>query len=212
VADALPARSVTGLVLAGGQGSRMGGVDKGLQLYAGQPLAQRALERLRQQQGALLAGYMLSANRNLETYAGWALPVLSDELPGHAGPLAGVLSGLVHCPTPWLLCVPCDCPRFPLDLLSRLAQGVAQAGADIAVAVARDDDGRWRDQPVFCLLRQSLHNDLARYLGEGGRAMGRWLDGQACVRVRFDAALDDPQAFANANTLAELQALQSLGD
>ncbi|HEX5805426.1 MAG TPA: molybdenum cofactor guanylyltransferase MobA [Macromonas sp.] len=212
MADTLPTHSVTGLVLAGGQGSRMGGLDKGLQAYAGQALAQRALERLRQQQGDLLAGCMLSANRNLETYAGWNLPVLSDALPGHAGPLAGVLSGLAHCPTPWLLCVPCDCPRFPLDLLPRLAQELTVSGADLALAVGRDDDGCWRDQPVFCLLRQSLHDDLARYLAEGGRAMGRWLDRQACVRVRFDATHDDPLAFANANTLAELQALQSLDD
>lgn len=212
MADALPDRSVTGLVLAGGQGSRMGGVDKGLQTYAGQALAQRALQRLQQQQGTLLAGCLVSANRHQETYAQWGLPVLSDELPGYAGPLAGVLSGLAHCPTPWLLCVPCDCPRFPLDLLPRLAQAVSASGADLAVAVGRDDEGHWRDQPVFCLLRQNLHHDLAAYLNEGGRAMGRWIHRQRCARVRFDAAHDDPWTFANANTLAELQALQSLDD
>lgn len=207
MAEPFLSRSVTGLVLAGGQGNRMGGVDKGLQTYGAQPLARRALERL-QQQGELLAGCMLSANRNLETYTQWGLPVLHDEVPDYAGPLAGVLSGLAHCPTPWLLCVPCDSPNFPLDLLPRLALGVTRSGADLAMAVACEDEGHWRDQPVFCLLRRELHDDLNCYLNQGGRAMGRWLDQQGCARVRFDAGHDDPLAFANANTLAELHALQ----
>lgn len=127
---------ITGLVLAGGQGSRMGGVDKGLQLLDGQPLARLALQRLQPQVGALL----LSANRHQGDYEALAAPfhapVLADGLAGYAGPLAGFLAGLAHCATPWLLTVPCDSPRLPADLARRLADAAAREGADIAVACA----------------------------------------------------------------------------
>ena len=187
---------ITGLVLAGGQGSRMGGVDKGLQPFRGEPLALHALRRLQAQTGAA----MVSANRNLGAYQAFGAPVWPDE--GGEGPLAGILAGLAHSTTPWLLTVPCDTPFFPADLAARLA--LAAHGADMAIAAAPDGDL----QPVFCLLRTSLRDDLAACLHQGGRKVRAWMGQHRCATVRFDQPGDDPRAFANANTLAELQALE----
>ena len=187
---------ITGLVLAGGQGSRMGGVDKGLQPFRGEPLALHALRRLQAQTGAAL----VSANRNLGAYQAFGAPVWPDE--GGEGPLAGILAGLAHSTTPWLLTVPCDTPFFPADLAARLA--LAACGADMAIAAAPDGDL----QPVFCLLRTHLRDDLAAYLHQGGRKVRAWMGQHRCATVRFDQPGDDPRAFANANTLAELQALE----
>ena len=190
---------ITGLVLAGGRGQRMGGVDKGLQRLRGTPLAQVALDRLRPQ----VAGLMVSANRHLVTYPSFGVPVLTDEAPDHPGPLAGLLAGLRHCPTAWLLTVPCDTPSFPLDLADRLARAIGEEGADIAMAATRED-GRVQPQPVFSLVRRSLGADLAAFIAEGGASPRAWATRHTLALVPFaDAAM-----FANANTLADLQRLQ----
>lgn len=203
---------ITGLVLAGGRGSRMGGVDKGLQPFRGQPLAQRALLRLAPQVGPL----RLNANRHAEVYAAWGVPVCPDPLADYPGPLAGLLAGLRDCPTPWLLSVPCDSPLFPADLAARMA-AVAQAeDAEIVLASAPEAENTdsapgapvLRPQPVFCLLRSSLADSLAAYLDGGGRKIATWTARHRCALAAFDQAGDDPRAFANANTLAELQALE----
>jgi molybdopterin-guanine dinucleotide biosynthesis protein A len=186
--------AVTGLVLAGGRGSRMGGVDKGLQLLHGAPLVRHALDRLAPQVGPL----MISANRHLETYAGFGVPVWTDEPPDFAGPLAGFLAGLRHCTTPWLVTVPVDTPRFPTDLVARLSA----AEADVAVPVTMD--GKLRRQPAFCLVRASLRDDLDRFLREGGRKIDDWLRRHETVDVPFD----DVTPFFNANTLDELGQLE----
>ena len=128
--------NITGLVLAGGRGLRMGGTDKGLQVLAGKPLALHALERLRPQVGALL----VNANRNTATYATFGVPVCPDTVEGFAGPLAGFLAGLAQCRTPWLLTVPCDSPRFPTDLATRLAAAALSQDAEIAIALATDHE------------------------------------------------------------------------
>ena len=195
---------VTGLVLAGGRGSRMGGIDKGLQDFRGLPLAQHALQRLRPQVGAML----VNANRNLDTYAAFGAPVWPDALPDFAGPLAGFLSGLEHCETPWLVTVPCDTPLFPSDLVQRLLQGASDAGAEIAMASAPEEDGQLRTQPVFCLLRRELLVSLARFTQAGGRKIDAWTAGHRTAVVAFDRPGDDPRAFFNANTLGELRALE----
>jgi molybdopterin-guanine dinucleotide biosynthesis protein A len=114
---------VTGLVLAGGRGSRMGGVDKGLQNHRGVPLALHALLRLQPQVGAL----MVNANRNLGAYEAFGAPVWPDPIDGFVGPLAGFLAGLERCETPWMVTVPCDSPAFPEQLVERLAQGAPKA-------------------------------------------------------------------------------------
>ncbi len=195
----LPRADITGVVLAGGRGTRMGGVDKGLQPWHGRPLAQHALERLAPQVGALL----VNANRNLDAYAAFGVPVCPDATGDYAGPLAGWLAALEACRTPWLVTVPCDTPNFPLDLVDRLAAAVSAEGADIAMA-ACVEGGQLRSQPVFCLLRAGLAGHLREHLAAGERKVDRWTARHRCVTVAFD----DPQAYANANTADELSRLQ----
>lgn len=196
-------QDITGLVLAGGRASRMGGVDKGLQPYLGRPLVQHALQRLAPQVGAL----MINANRNLDAYAGFGVPVVNDGLPGYPGPLAGLAAGLEHCRSSFLVSVPCDSPHFPLDLVQRLASGLAAAHADIALA-SSVEDGTARTQPVFCLLRASLAGRLREHLAAGERKVDRWTARHRCVTVTFD----DARAYANANTADELSRLQRESD
>src|ERR1700679_2049327 len=118
---------ITGLILAGGRGSRMGGVEKGLQIYSGRPLAQHTLERLRPP----VPPVMVNANRNQETYRALNVPVWSDQVPDFPGPLAGMLAGLAHCDTALMATVPCDTPNFPLDLVARLAGGLQSGDVHI---------------------------------------------------------------------------------
>ena len=189
---------ITGLVLAGGRGSRMGGVDKGLQNHAGVPLAMHALLRLQQQTGAV----MINANRNLGAYESMGVPVWPDVLPDYPGPLAGLLTGLERCETAYLVTVPCDTPNFPADLVERLAAALVAQDADIAMAATREG-GALRTQPVFCLLKAALMEDLVAYLHAGERKIDRWTARHRCVSVEFD----DADAFFNANTVDELRRL-----
>ncbi len=198
---------ITALLLAGGRGSRMGGVDKGLQPFHGQPLAQRALQRLRQQT-LPPAAVLLNANRHLAEYRAFGVPVWPDELPDFAGPLAGFLTGLAHCHTPLLLTLPCDVPRFTHTLCERLAQALQTQQADLAVAATVDESGELRTQPVFCLLRRELLQPLQGYIDAGGRKVETWSAAQRRAVVPFNAPSDDTRAFANANTLVELRALE----
>jgi molybdopterin-guanine dinucleotide biosynthesis protein A len=204
---------ISAIVLAGGRGSRMGGVDKGLQSFRGKPLALHSLERLR---GTGSVGpLMLNANRNLEQYEAFGAPVWPDGLADFAGPLAGFLVGLAHCQTPYLLTLPCDTPLFPLDLVPRLCAAMLAQDAQIAMAAApeRDECGqsRLRKQPVFCLLRTDLLPGLVEFTQAGGRKIDAWAAQQRLALVPFDQPGDDPLAFFNANTLEELQALEGQG-
>lgn len=186
---------ITGVVLAGGRGSRMGGLDKGLQPYRGTPLALHALRRLAPQVGRVL----LNANRHLDVYGGFGVPVWPDASPDFPGPLAGVLAGLAHCETAWLATVPCDSPHFPADLVARLVQGLQDdPGAELAVARAGG-----RLQPVFALMKASLLDSLVGYTGSGGRKVEAWMARHRMVEVNFD----DESAFFNANTLEELRSI-----
>ncbi|HEY0200662.1 MAG TPA: molybdenum cofactor guanylyltransferase MobA [Burkholderiaceae bacterium] len=201
---ASPAPHITGLVLAGGLGTRMGGQDKGLLPYQGEPLARHALRRLAPQVHALA----LNANRNLDTYACWGVPIWPDARRGHPGPLAGMLVGMTHCATPLLATVPCDTPLFPHDLVARLAQTLASTQADIAMATAPEAArSPLRRQPVFCLLRTQLAPSLQAFLDAGGRRIAEWTGQHHTVLEAFNQPGDDPRAFHNANTPAELQAL-----
>lgn len=218
--------TVCAVVLAAGMGSRMGGVDKGLQMLAGQPLAQHCVQRLLAQTTGAPGLIAINANRNAEVYAQWGCPVWADDIVGYAGPLAGFQTALRHCaaapsnhtPMPhqhyaYLLTVACDTPRFPLDLLARLAQALESQGADIAVASAPEQSrsGEWtlRSQPVFCLLRTALAPSLDAFLRSGGRKVDAWTAQHHTAMVAFDQPQDDPQAFFNANTLAELRLLEN---
>ncbi len=193
----LPALEITGLVLAGGLGRRMGGVDKGLLIHAGTPLAQHALERLAPQVGAVA----LSANRNLADYWAIGAPVWPDRLQDRPGPLAGLLTGLERSATRYVVTVPCDAPFFPTDLVARLAAALMSASADVAVAVVVDAAGERTVQPVFCLSKTSLASDLNDFLACGGRRVGEWIARQR----HAEAVFTDPDAFVNLNTPDDLR-------
>ena len=203
------APGITGLILAGGRGSRMGGIDKGLQNFRGLPLALQTLMRL-QVQSLTLQEVLINANRNLSAYESLGVPVWPDSIDGFAGPLAGFLTGLERCETPLLLTVPCDTPLFPLDLVERLVQAMDTQDADMAMAAAPEEDGAIRPQPVFCLLKIELLESLVKFTQSGGRKIDAWTSQHRCAIVPFDLPGDSPQAFANANTLAELQQLEAL--
>ena len=200
--------SMTGLILAGGRGARMGGIDKGLQNFNGTPLTLHTLMRLQMQESEPLSQIMVVANRNLSAYESFGVQVWPDSTDGFAGPLAGFLTGLERCETDLLLTVPCDSPLFPLNLAQRLLETLISADVDIAVAVAREEDGSVRAQPVFCLMRVTLLESLVKFMQSGGRKIDAWTALHKTVLVPFDTADVDPRAFFNANTLEELHRLE----
>jgi molybdopterin-guanine dinucleotide biosynthesis protein A len=186
---------LTGVILAGGEGRRMGGADKGLQLLDGRPLVQWVLDRLRPQVGRVV----ISANRNLDRYREFGCPVLSDTLSGFAGPLAGVQVAMTDAATPFLLAAPCDSPGMPGDLGIRLFEALEAARADLAVPRAAG-----RVHRAFCLVRRELLPRLDAFLADGGRKLGLWHESLNTVEVDFD---DRAGAFANINSLADLEQL-----
>ncbi len=198
----------TGLILAGGQGSRMGGIDKGLLPLRGLALAAHAMRRLSPQ----VARVLISANRNLERYAALGAPVAPDELGGFAGPLAGLETALRRCDSAYLVCVPCDSPFLPADLVERLVGALQAEQADLAVAVTFEVDAQGQTyrqrHPVFCLLKTSLLPRLSAYLRQGGRRMDGWYDGLVVAEVPFD----DGAAFRNINTPQQLQRFDAPAD
>jgi molybdopterin-guanine dinucleotide biosynthesis protein A len=183
---------VTGLVLAGGQGRRMGGVDKGLQPLRGRPMIEWVLERLKPQ----VAEVVINANQNQAEYARYGCRVESDEIGGYAGPLAGLHAGLKANVHPFLVTVPCDSPFLPSDLVARLHAGLVASHADLAVAKTGD-----QPHPVFALVRESLSGHLAAFLASGGRKIDAWYAALKVVEVPFD---DEAEAFSNINTRDEL--------
>ncbi|WP_260858782.1 molybdenum cofactor guanylyltransferase MobA [Paraburkholderia sp. BCC1885] len=183
---------------------RMGGVDKGLQLLHGEPLAVHVLRRLATQTGARL----ISANRNAEVYAGLGAPfgaaVVADTVAGFPGPLAGLLAGLRAARTEFVLSAPCDSPALPADLAARLAEAVNAHNADIATVTTTDAAGQTSLHPVFALLRTSLADDLAAFLEAGERKVRAWYARHKTVEVAFP----DERAFYNINSLQELADLE----
>ena len=188
---------ITGLVLAGGLGRRMGGVDKGLSRLGDEPLVAHILRRLAPQVGPLI----INANQNQSIYAGFGHPVVGDRIEGYAGPLAGLEAGLAACTTPYLVTAPCDSPFLPADLVSRLAESLTAHKASIAVARTGD-----QLHPMFSLIRSDELPDLQAFVNAGGRRMEAWLKRLCWVPCPFD---DCPEAFANINTPDELRAHQA---
>lgn len=194
---------ITGLVLAGGMGRRMDSRDKGLVVFRDKPMAQHAIERLSPQVDSLI----INANRNFETYAAFGYPVVSDEVSGFAGPLAGLHAGMRTCAARrdatddtengWIVTVPCDSPMLPLDLVTTLLSAATKASAEIAVATT--DEGA---QPVFALYRLTLLPSLEAFLSAGERKIDKWT-AQHCVA---NVVFADTRAFANINTIDELSA------
>jgi molybdopterin-guanine dinucleotide biosynthesis protein A len=177
----------SGILLCGGRGTRVGGVDKGWLEVEGRPLVEHGLERLSPQVNDLV----ISANRHLERYASLGYPVFSDTLDGYQGPLAGILSCLPQCAHEHVIVVPCDMPVLPEQLTSRLLAGLG----------ARDVSYAWdgnRDQYLVAAWRRELAPALADYLASGGRAVHQWYAGLDVERVDFS---DCGDRFANLNQL-----------
>jgi molybdopterin-guanine dinucleotide biosynthesis protein A len=188
-----PTIELTGVVLAGGQGSRMGGVDKGLAMFRGKPMAAHAIERLAPQVDELL----VNANRNVDDYARFGHRVISDEIAGFAGPLAGFERGLAHAKGRLVVTVPCDSPFLPADLVARLRAAMERDHAELAVAKTGA-----QAHPVFCLMRRDLHASLRYFLARGERKIDRWYASHKAIEVPFD---DEAEAFRNINTRDELE-------
>ncbi|MBB1126735.1 molybdenum cofactor guanylyltransferase MobA [Thiospirillum jenense] len=171
-------QQITGLVLAGGAGQRLGGVDKGLHPFAGKPLIAWMLDLLTQQCGQV----RISANRNLAAYYHYGYPVKPDYLPNFSGPLAGIARALHEITTPWLLTVPCDTPLIPADLAQRLAAGLIAQTAQVAIVGTPE---QWH--PLHALIPRTLMTDLDEYLASGERRVYGWLERHPLALVPFDA-------------------------
>jgi molybdopterin-guanine dinucleotide biosynthesis protein A len=191
--------TISAVILAGGAGRRMGGVDKGLVIFRGKPLVEHVIARIAHQAGKLL----ISANRSEHHYEKYGYPLVADTLPDFPGPLAGILAALEVIDTDLLLAVPCDTPVLPGDLVQRLRQALTDNNADIAIPF----DGV-RAQAAIMLLRRSLASDLHDYLLSGERKVQLWLKRHKTAHADFS---DQPGAFANLNTLDELTHLEQHG-
>lgn len=188
-----PAPAITGLVLAGGQGRRMGTIDKGLVPLAGRPMVAHVLERLAPQVDDIL----INANQHTDEYAAFGHRVIADAIGGFAGPLAGLQVGLANARHELVATVPCDSPFLPADLVARLAAALESEAVDLAVARTFD-----QPHPVFALVRRAVLPHLTRFLEGGGRKIDAWYSALRTVEVPFD---DEAQAFRNINTTDELR-------
>jgi molybdopterin-guanine dinucleotide biosynthesis protein A len=191
-------KHITGMVLAGGQGSRLNRRDKGLVELLGRPMIEHVLAALEPQVGSVL----INANRNTERYACYGFEVIPDHHSGYQGPLAGIASGLQHARSDYLLCVPCDSPLLATDLGDRLQRACIQSDAQIAIP----DDGR-KTHPVFALIDCSLRDSLENYLLAGDRKIIHWMSGHRMVTVDFS---DTAESFLNINTESDLAATEQL--
>ena len=192
--------AVTGLVLAGGLGRRMSadgqGVDKGLQPFRGRPMVAHVIDRLLPQVDAL----MINVNANFERWRGFGHPLVPDEIPDHAGPLAGLHAGLRAATTARLVTVPCDSPFLPTDLVARLAEAMDRDDAPIAVARTGA-----QPHPVFLMADRSVLPSLEAFLASGRRRIDAWYGALRHAVVDFD----DEAAFRNINTPEELRAFET---
>ena len=193
--------AITGVILAGGLGRRMGGVDKGLQLLHDTPMVAHVLRRLAPQVGPI----MINANQNAERYSQIGVQydarIVPDVTGGFAGPLAGLQAALTVAETPMVVTVPCDSPFLPLDLVARLSAAAREHRAQIAVARTGD-----QAHPVFALVSVEVREDLSSFLAQGGRKIDAWYARLPMVEVAFD---DEADAFENINTRDELRAFEN---
>lgn len=188
--------NITGLILAGGRGSRMGSVDKGLQPFKGVPMIGHVILRLQPQVDEII----INANRSGDEYASFGHRVIADSIEGFAGPLAGLYVGMTHAAHPLVATAPCDSPFLPTDLVARLLDAMLRNDADLTVAKTFD-----QPHPVFCLVKSSLSPHLAAFLASGQRKIDKWYATLKVVEVRFD---DKEAAFSNINTIDELQSFE----
>ena len=191
---------ITGLILAGGRAQRMGGIDKGLIPFHHRPLIESAINRLKPQVGSI----MINANRNLEQYATYGYPIVSDADSSFSGPLAGFTAGLKACPTKYLVTAPCDSPLLPTNLVQLLSTKLAEGSFDLVYASSKDNAGKTWAQPVFCLMHISLLKSLEEFISLGDLKIDRWFKELNSSTVVFDSE----SAFANVNTPEELLTLE----
>jgi molybdopterin-guanine dinucleotide biosynthesis protein A len=187
---------ITGLILAGGRGSRMGELDKGLQRFRGKAMVEHVIERF----GPQVDETIINANRNLSTYEAYGHRVVADAISGFAGPLAGLHAGMLAASSPFIATAPCDSPFLPLNLIARLYDALLAEHADLAVAKTFD-----QAHPVFCLTKTELEPHLREFLQSGQRKIDKWYASLNVVEVQFD---DNVDAFANINTVNELRQLE----
>lgn len=188
----IPREDITAIVLSGGAGSRVGGVDKGWLPWRGHPLIERVISRLRPQVGAIV----VSANRNHEQYRQLDVEVVPDWTPGFAGPLAGLIAAWARCETPWVLVVPVDAPCVAEHLALSLIDTAMRHPRSLAV-VAHDGN---RTQPLFCILHSCARTDMLAYWSEGGRSVDTWLRRVSAVESPL---VDAPDCFWNMNQLED---------
>lgn len=196
----IPAQQITGLILAGGRATRMGQVQKGLQMLKGETMLSHVLRRLQPQVGDIL----INANQDLDRYSEYGYPVVDDKISDYAGPLAGLHAGLLQCKTTYLVSAPCDSPFLPDNLVENLAQALIKNQAQLAVVTALDSESepaQMRAQPVFSLMERGLASHLQFFLENGGRKITAWYASLRVIEVPFE----DAASFRNINTLAELQ-------
>ena len=184
---------ITGVILAGGQGRRMGTIDKGLVPLDGRPMVAHVLGRLRPQVDEIL----INANQHRVEYEAFGYPVLADAIGGFAGPLAGLQVALAHASFARVATVPCDSPFLPEDLIARLSASLRASQAELAVARTFD-----QPHPVFALVRKTVLPHLTQFLEGGGRKIDAWYATLKTVEVAFD---DEAEAFRNINTTDELK-------
>jgi molybdenum cofactor guanylyltransferase len=183
---------VAGVILAGGLGRRMGGVDKGLRPLRGKPMVTWVLERFEPQVDDVL----INANQHIDEYSRLGYPVIHDRIAGFAGPLAGLHAALSATALPLVATVPCDSPFLPADLVARLKAALLEGGADVAAARTLT-----QPHPVFSLCRRTTLPHLTEFLAGGGRKIELWYAALTAVEVNFD---DQIEAFSNINTPEEL--------
>jgi molybdenum cofactor guanylyltransferase len=188
---------ITGAILAGGQARRMEGQDKGLVMLKNKPMIEYVIETLNPQVACLL----INVNRNHDRYSEYGFDIVSDELSGYHGPLAGMASSLNKIKTSYMLTVPCDSPFIPNDLAQRLIIALESKDADISVA----HNGE-RMQPVFCLIKKELLSSMNDFLNQGERKIDKWFNQHALAIADFS---DIPKTFDNLNTLEDIQAVET---
>ena len=187
---------ITGAILAGGLGRRMGGVDKGQLAVAGVPLIERVLGCLLPQVEHIL----INANRHTAEYDRYGYPVITDQTSGFQGPLAGMASVLAAAETEFVLCVPCDAAWLPPDLATRMATALANSQGRVCTV----HDGVWL-HPVCSLIPRALLPDLRQWMTEGRREVAGWLQKQGLVTVSYP---EWPSVYWSINTPADLASVE----
>ena len=189
--------TVAGVILAGGLARRMNNQDKGLILYHGRPLVCYAIDAL----AGTVSEIIISANRNIELYRQFGPPVMPDLTATFDGPLAGILTAMLHTEAEVLVVLPCDSPLILTEHVQKLLTVRAEHDADIAAA----HDGE-RLHPVFLALKTAMKDSLQSYLASGERRIDRWIEQHRLVLADFSAT---PEIFINVNTMTQLNALET---